>query len=345
MDNDVPCNLRKIMGERRIPSDTQDAVIKMAEEIQNRKILGELLKNLVNNKHNFWDYCCELCAGYALADCEPKYEIKYEKEIIDFQIDINGQKVWIEIKNRHESDLQKNILKQLEEVKPHIVKILEKKSSKKYLCTVDFFDIPKEFWLGEEWVKEILSEIEKIRPDEICPDNKIILKKGPPDYEISLYFLNEFEKWGINYESGCTEMNQEITRDLLVTMLRRLLGKFKNRNNNDVTIGVIDVTSRRFVDGWMEASIDLSYAGCLLENIVVGKKLANNPNRETFPWYDEVKNKIDAIFLVISNPISNPIVSSESIEIEKFISSLANENKKIAINTIFGKIWETRYPN
>lgn len=323
------------MEKEDISDNIQSEIIDILNNLKDNQGLAKLFKNLSERTRNFFDMLLELYIAYGLEDYRPKYEVKYiNDKRPDFTMEINSQKVLVEVKRKDRAESEVKLFKKFHEIEPKMISILDKKSHKKYACFLHFSDIPKNCKL-DGLLHSIPQRIKGISGNKIEEGATVVLHKTN-NYEISLKFILPAAKWDICIESSAY-LNDYFTFELLKDMLtgkNGLMSKFEKRNPQDITIGIIDPTSRSFILGVTETSFDLSRAKCLLKNIMdIDPKLKNDPNRIECNWYYEIRDNIDVIFLIYKR-WSN----LKDIKFEKFISNKVNKDKIPVINQIYQKL-------
>lgn len=309
----------------------------MLKELQDKKGFGDLKKYLSDPGRNFWDYFLELCVGYAFRDYNWQYEkIKLSEKFPDFYFCLGDMKVFAEVKNKNETKLD-----ELEEIKLKILGALKKKPSKKhYDCKLDLYNFPAdgEFSLVT-YLKQITDAVAKISPETIKKDDRVTLlskiwhsQKSRKEYEIKivLQFLSESNEWRIIAYSETGMLNDyytfQILNDLLKCSKGSFVNKFAARTSDMVTIGIIDVTDRESTSP-IEKSFDTEVAKEMIKNIMGNKKASPDLVRED--WFEEIREKTDAIFLIYGNHIK-----SGTSNFEKFFSNKVLQDKKEIIDEI-----------
>jgi len=334
------------MQDNSISESIQSNVQYIIKElgIDNENLSG-LYNNLSNTNYQFYDIYPELCIAYALKRFNPQYEKGKEKRI-DFSFRLNDRQVFIEVKNKNSTKNAEIFSDKYEKLEENIKEILGV-CDKKYNCFLQIEGVDNTDDL-EKLSKKLLCEIKK-NLNKIAVGVEITSKINGIEGEILFKVHSESDSC-MRYGSFSNQVKDHYTYYVLKDWLygngpnnknwrSTFLSKFDNTNPEDIKIAIIVPTSRTSNSGDISRNFSIEIADAILENILE-KKEENSPNQVIQPWYDEVKNKIDAVFM-----ICNGLINTKRMVIKKYISRYVDEAKKKLIDEIYDECIENLMNN
>jgi len=322
-------------------------VARMATALRKREGVSGLLEELTDNSRDLYHNLLVLYFAYAFRRYDPKYE-KYEMkygnkkiDLIDLTVSFNNKRILFEIKTKHVANSEIRLCTQFKNVKPEIIKVLEAKFDVKYRCVLRFSNIPCKY--DDDHMSKLLDSIPQkvqfaVRNIRVINEwEPIVLQEAcGHDIGMSLVFTVKDEKWHIGIGSG-GELNPRFTWSLLEGIFKKgFFPKFKHRQPQDLTIGIIDISKRDFVLSQIQNSCDLVYARPLLKRIMESNSTladfpVDHPITET--TIEAARCCIDGIFL-----IGKPWNVFRCLKVEKFINSRVCKEKASIISKLYDNL-------